>query len=319
MTVDFGPSIEPFTSEHLRRRGTHQKRAPNSSASATRSPSPSAASQSFPNPPSSSPSSTSASKDLSFSALNTQIFPPTFPGASLVGARGSVELTHGSFTVSSNGSDFLNSFMNAGLVKLTANNFSARIELETAVQSSQQLDLPFQATSGDIGLTFSAAFRPQLLLGIEILDGIGQADASFFLDLPQVSVTIEQLTNIAKTCTPSNATNNIGDALGHIFGNLTHVSPSVDLDVGVGLVAELEINGLGPSTETEWRITSTKYPLPTACLSYNQRDQTFAPATDPPSTQTANPGGGKANRKGDGTRTKNPFEDSSLYHFVAEY
>jgi hypothetical protein len=171
--------------------------------------------------------------------------------------------------------------------------------------------LPLQATSGDIGLTFSAAFRPQLLLGISILEGIGQADASFFLDLPQVSVTVEQLTNVAKTCVPSNATNNIGDALGHIFGNLTHVSPSVNLGVGVGLMAELEIKGLGPSTATEWTITSTKYPLPTACLSYNQRDGTFAPASDPPNTQTtaaASPGGSKTEKKGDSARTRNPFE-----------
>jgi hypothetical protein len=84
MTVDFGPSSEGYTAEHLRRHGTLQKRIPKRSDSATKSTSSGATSQSFPVAPTDLPSSENTSKDLSFSELKTQIFPPTFPGASLV-------------------------------------------------------------------------------------------------------------------------------------------------------------------------------------------------------------------------------------------
>src|SRR5579862_940345 len=123
--------------------------------------------------------------------------------------------------------------------------------------------IPFRATAPTIGLTFNAGFRPQILLGIQVFDGAGKAEADFFLDLPQLSVTIEQVTNVAKNCLPSNATDNAGTLLGQIFGNLTHINPTVDLNVGVGVTLAIQVDGVGPSIETDWTIASTAFPLPT--------------------------------------------------------
>ncbi|KAI9772144.1 MAG: hypothetical protein M1839_002556 [Geoglossum umbratile] len=402
MSVDFGTSSEAYTPEHLRRHGSLQRRQGKRGASTEASPTSSGSpSQTFPVAPTDVPSATSATKDLSFSQLSTQIFPPTFAGASLIApqgwtvsckncsAKGSIEVTQGSFTVISNSNDSFTKFMDflhSGFITLTAESFSAHIELDTAVQTSQTLHevevhllavpiaitpfqipgiaaigaffdpllvasitineafnftsgfdlsvpdqsyvtldignvtnsstagfgktqvktLPFRSTAPSIDLTFSAGFRPQVLLGVQVLEGIGQADINFFLDLPQVSVTIERLTNVPGTCIASNATN-IGNQLGHIFGNLTHISPNVQLDVGVGLAAEFQVAGVGSSIETDWTIASTAFPLPTACLSYDPKAKSYAPAGDPPATTTTSADGNKA-KKALGARARNPLE-----------
>jgi hypothetical protein len=86
LTVNFGISGKGYTPSHLRRDISLQARDTKSTTSSTTLSASftSTTSQSFPVAPTGTPSATSVTKDLSFSELNAQIFPPTFSGAGLI-------------------------------------------------------------------------------------------------------------------------------------------------------------------------------------------------------------------------------------------
>ena len=161
--------------------------------------------------------------------------------------------------------------------------------------------LPFQSEFNNIALTLSASFTPELLLGLSVFGGHGTAGAGTFLNLPTVYATLSQVSNVNAQCepapagTPSGTTNATAD----IFASLTHLTAGTNLSVG--LVAEAEVHAGAFKLEDRKPFTAfeTGFPLPTACMSFDDQAKTYAPATAVVASATASagakalPGGGK--------------------------
>lgn len=163
MKVDFGASTEDLS---LRRHNGLRKRQQGTSTATV---SPSAA---FPVLPSSSPTPTihEVTENIDWSFQDTTILPPDFPGVDSLTlhapfvphgisfgcknctAKGNIELSQGTFTLSSNGSEdsifkrgIVNTtedivhFFQDGFVEFNVVDFAAHIELESAVTSSLTL------------------------------------------------------------------------------------------------------------------------------------------------------------------------------------
>ncbi|KAL8675088.1 MAG: hypothetical protein Q9168_000571, partial [Polycauliona sp. 1 TL-2023] len=100
--------------------------------------------------------------------------------------------------------------------------------------------LPFTSHVNNIALTVSAAFRPELLLGVKVLTStIG---AGIFFNLPTVAATVSQIAHVNSKCEPipANTTSStVNDVLEEVFDSLTHIEPSVEFDLGVLAQAEL--------------------------------------------------------------------------------
>ncbi|KAL8794368.1 MAG: hypothetical protein Q9195_003066 [Heterodermia aff. obscurata] len=164
--------------------------------------------------------------------------------------------------------------------------------------------LPFQAAVNDIALTLSAAFTPELLMGISVFDGAGTVGAGAFLDLPKISATVAQVANVNSKCepeaVPANNDTGLGGALDDFFNSLTHLTSEVELAVGV--VAEEEVHAGVLFTQvavTSYTAFSTDFPLPTACFSFDAAAKTFgSPTTSNSASGTpgasAIPGGTKS-------------------------
>ncbi|KAI9697209.1 MAG: hypothetical protein M1836_004773 [Candelina mexicana] len=136
--------------------------------------------------------------------------------------------------------------------------------------------LPFQASTGEVTLNFTLGFRPELLLGIDLLRGRGKAGAGIFLDLPKLVVEVSQVTSSSRNCAPVQSTSNTAQgALENSFGNLTHIVPSVELDVGVALEANIQQGNFMEDIETEYTALATTFVLPTTCLSYDKAKSSF--------------------------------------------
>ncbi|KAL8708638.1 MAG: hypothetical protein Q9225_007570 [Loekoesia sp. 1 TL-2023] len=96
--------------------------------------------------------------------------------------------------------------------------------------------LPFTAAVNSISLTVSAAFRPELLLGISLLRST-TLGAGIFFNLPTVSATVSQVAHVNSKCEPVPSSNNQSSTpdglLDGVFNSLTHIEPNVEFDFGV--------------------------------------------------------------------------------------
>ena len=147
----------------------------------------------------------------------------------------------------------------------------------TGFQDTKFSTLPFQSQLNNVNLTLSAAFTPQLLLTISVLNRAGSISAGAFLDLPALSATVAQVNNVNDKCelnpntntnTTTNDDNNIKD---FPFTSLTHITSSVDANVGVLVEAEFEAGSFNISNAAAYTAWSTAYPLPTACFRYDEK------------------------------------------------
>ncbi|KAL8705514.1 MAG: hypothetical protein Q9201_001389 [Fulgogasparrea decipioides] len=163
--------------------------------------------------------------------------------------------------------------------------------------NSQITALPFTSSVNNIALTVSAAFRPELLLGISVLTGI--LGAGVFFNLPTVSATISQVAHVNSKCEPlpipsSSATTNdnsstiVDGVVEDVFGSLTHVEPEVELDFGV--LAEAKLGAGGKGVEGVVTVFNTSFALPTTCLSFDEEEKTLGPVA---AKTTGKEGGGK--------------------------
>ncbi|KAI9762686.1 MAG: hypothetical protein M4579_000304 [Chaenotheca gracillima] len=158
--------------------------------------------------------------------------------------------------------------------------------------------LPLEASDGDISLTFFMGFRPELDLAITALDGQVTASAGVFLDLPKLSLKVEQVTSVDRNCEPISSSNKLNTELQHLVGNLTHLVPSVELGIGVSAHAEFFVyDDVASAT-----ILTTTFPLPTECLAFDKKSLTFGPVPDPTPTIKA------PAHKGIAAAIANPFE-----------
>ncbi|KAL8809316.1 MAG: hypothetical protein Q9200_003514, partial [Gallowayella weberi] len=137
----------------------------------------------------------------------------------------------------------------------------------TGFPNSKISALPFTASVDNVALTVSAAFRPELLLGVKVLTGI--IGAGIFFNLPTVAATISQVAHVNSKCepVPKNSTSStVNGVLEDVLGSLTHVEPSVEFDFGV--LAEAQVNKFG--AEGVHTIFNTSFPLPTACFEFDK-------------------------------------------------
>jgi hypothetical protein len=117
-------------------------------------------------------------------------------------------------------------------------------------------------------------FSPQLLLGATVFDDLGSIGAGVFFDLPSISASLSYVTGVNSTCDP------VGPSSPDLIpGGLTNIVPSVVFDVG--LIAEAAISDfdLTIGAVTTYELASYAPTLPTACLAFDTRASTFAPAT----------------------------------------
>ena len=88
-----------------------------------------------------------------------------------------------------------------------------------------------------------------------------------FLELPQFSVNITQLDNVDQQCEKTTSSP---------LGNFINIVPTVEL--GVGVLAQLDIDELHYHRSTQSVLTSTQYPLPTACVDFDAKAGTYSAA-----------------------------------------
>ena len=167
-------------------------------------------------------------------------------------------------------------------------------------QQSKISPIPFQSSLDNLKLTVSAAFNPQLLLTISILDNDGSINAGAFLDLPKVQATIAQVDQVDSQCNPTNKSSPAKD---FVFDSLTNIIPSVDLDVGVLANAQVKAGAFQVEDAAVYTAWSASYPLPTACVSYVAAQKTYAApgttATTGPGAPGSKSGSTSLHRKGD--------------------
>ena len=153
----------------------------------------------------------------------------------------------------------------------------------TGFQETQIKALPFQAAIDSVNLTVGAAFTPQLLLTIGILDNSVSATAGAFLDLPKVVATVSNVALVNGTCDPVSPTKDMKD---YVFDNLTHIVPKVEADAGVFVNVDEKFSGNREEglTYTAWNKTWT---LPTACFSFDAEKKAYVSPTPPVTASSA--------------------------------
>ncbi|OGM41199.1 hypothetical protein ABOM_009575 [Aspergillus bombycis] len=152
--------------------------------------------------------------------------------------------------------------------------------------------LEFESTSAPASLIFSVTFTPQILLGVSTAKGLVSGGVGAFVNLPKVSVNATQLSHVSEKCEPVDGNGNEGDSLtsvlDDVFDSLTHIAPSVDINMGVLANMEVDIADFSERIGVEAVLASTSYPLPTACLKYDAESHTYGtPSRTPSATATS--------------------------------
>ena len=149
--------------------------------------------------------------------------------------------------------------------------------------------IPFQTEIDSLALTLGTSFSPELLLGISVFDDHGSIGAGVYFDLPSVSASISEVTEVTYDCEPA------ANSSRERFGSLVNIVPSMAFDVG--LIAEAELHDFYYTVDDRqlYQALQTSLPLPTQCLSFDAHAKTFGPATNTATatglgTSTANGG-----------------------------
>ncbi|MCJ1307688.1 hypothetical protein MMC25_001336 [Agyrium rufum] len=145
--------------------------------------------------------------------------------------------------------------------------------------------VPFQAGLPQISLNASIGFKPTLGIGIDIFDGLSDATAAIYLDVPKVTVDVVPVKQVNQNCdTPSK--NSTTDAiLDYVFDDLLNIIPSIE--IGVGADYNIKIEGICNTWANSTGWVATSYALPTNCLQFDAAAKTFVAATVPASVSAA--------------------------------
>ncbi|GAB1200194.1 hypothetical protein APSETT444_009561 [Aspergillus pseudonomiae] len=164
--------------------------------------------------------------------------------------------------------------------------------------------LEFESTSALASLIFSVTFTPQILLGVSTAKGLVSGGVGAFVNLPKVSVNATQLSHVSEKCEPVNGKANedgsLTSVLDDVYDSLTHIAPSVDINMGVLANMEVDIADFSERVGVEAVLASTSYPLPTACLKYDAKSHTYGtPSRTPSATATSGSVKGADDRSSD--------------------
>ena len=149
----------------------------------------------------------------------------------------------------------------------------------TGFKDTSLKTLPFQASIANVELNLTATLQPEILIGVSFLNGAGNVGFGAFLQLPQLVMSIAQVSNTDNQCQP------LGDnalSENHIFDslNLTHIVPQAEF--GAGLIAQgtLGVGGVNAfKGQTSYLPFATTFTAPTACLAFDKKGKSYVPAT----------------------------------------
>jgi hypothetical protein len=101
--------------------------------------------------------------------------------------------------------------------------------------------------------------------------------AGFFFDLPALSVAISQISGMNAQCENIADSSTVDEFLSHIFPNLTHIVPKIEIGMGVQAGVELNVANVGihETIGTQTTLAGTEFPLPTTCLSWDGEKSAF--------------------------------------------
>ena len=156
-------------------------------------------------------------------------------------------------------------------------------------QDTKFTPIPFQSEMNSLNLTVSAAFNPQILLTVSVLDHDDEIAAGAFLDLPKLSATVAQVKDVDEKCNPANKSSG-GSIKAFFDDSLTNIVPKVEFGVGVLAEGSIDLPGLEKEFEAATTLLSTEYPLPTACISYDGKAKTYAAAATAKETKKESAG-----------------------------
>ena len=139
--------------------------------------------------------------------------------------------------------------------------------------------LSFNAGIPSIGaVELSATLQPEITLGVVVLDQT--LGAALFINMPQLSATIEGVNGTTSTCDPADApangtsaadAQNEANQVADLLGPLVNVKPAVELAAGFVLEA-------GDAVQVAWTPLATQFPIPTGCFAFEKDKKGFVPA-----------------------------------------
>ena len=188
--------------------------------------------------------------------------------------------------------------------------------------------LPFNTNAIGLNLTIFAGFKPQLELGMTILDGIGAIGAGVFLDIPSLKTQVFDVDKVHTNCEgPTNSTRN--NTISNTIGNFTNVIPSANFDFGFQVEGALQLGEWAVTAQSIWPEAGREVALPTKCLAFDKSASTYEAATvlvtsksttmtststTTISTATGSVTGNKPKQTGGAAGIENPFK-----HFVGSF
>lgn len=112
-----------------------------------------------------------------------------------------------------------------------------------------------------------------------------------FFNLPTVSATVAQVFQVNSLCEPvgsnSSTTANVNVDNSTVFDDLTHIEPEVGIGFGVLAEGQAAIGARKPmGGEQVFTIFETNFPLPTACLGFDEGEGTLGPVVAAAATGT---------------------------------
>jgi len=148
--------------------------------------------------------------------------------------------------------------------------------------------MPIKTNVSGLDLTLSAALRMQVLFGYTFLDNKVQANAGVFLELPSISVSETQLSDVDGNCQAASSAPMIP-----LIGNATEIVPSIGVSIGVdtqtGLKKAKRFSYSNDSLTTTKTLAAYTYALPSTCI-HNGGKTKVLPAPTRAISQTAEAG-----------------------------
>lgn len=133
---------------------------------------------------------------------------------------------------------------------------------------------------------FTISFSPEILLGVRSPIGDSFGGIGAFFNIPHITVNATQLDEVDEDCNflPESEKNEESDdsesTFDKLIGNYTNINPSIELSMGPLAQLEINVGSFEKSLATQVTIASTVFPLPTACLAFDDEDSTFKRPAD---------------------------------------
>ncbi|EGE08948.1 hypothetical protein TEQG_07903 [Trichophyton equinum CBS 127.97] len=160
------------------------------------------------------------------------------------------------------------------------------------LQHTTFTEISFQSPQAITDLTFSVSFTPEILHGMRSPTGIISGGAGVAFNMPQASVKVSQLDDVNEACEKIPHAPGTEDDMtkkGSLFGNFTHVEPSLEFNAVPFIEMQLDLPRREVLRQLEATVTSTQFSLPTACLAFDQKMGTYGAPTQVLATSTSEP------------------------------